>query len=108
MIHFTERQEKMLAGLATFGLIVPNGCFLYYSLVRPSALVAAIANPVALVFICEAFFLMFFLAWLLHKGGFRTPGWRAFIVMSLVGSLMFSVPATLYFASRNARRTKAS
>jgi hypothetical protein len=104
MKPFTPTQEKLLLALAIFGLIIPNGFFLYYSLVSPAALHAALSNPVALVFITEAFLLMFLFAWFLHHMGLRSPGWRSFIVMSLVGSMVFSVPAFLYFASRDARK----
>ena len=105
MKPFTTTQERLLLTLAVFGLIVPNGSFLYYSLVAPAALRAALSNPVALVFITEAFLLMFLFAWVIGHLGFRSPGWLAFIIMSLFGSLVFSVPAFLYLASRNARKT---
>lgn len=85
------------------GLVVPNGLFLYHSLVQPAALLAALSNPVALVFLAEAFLLMLVLAWLIHHLGFRSPGWLAFLIMSLAGSMAFSVPAFLYLVSRKAR-----
>ena len=105
MKPFTATQEKLLLALAVFGLIVPNGFFLYYLLVAPASLHAALSNPVALVFITEAFLLMFLFAWLIRHLGFCSPGWLAFLIMSLFGSMVFSVPAFLYLASRNARRT---
>ena len=105
MKPFTTAQEKFLLVLAIFGLVGPNGCFLYYSLAAPPVLHAALGNPVALVFIAEAFLLMFLFGWLIHRMGFRSPGWLAFILMSLIGSLAFSVPAFFYFASRHARKT---
>ena len=108
MKPFTTAQETILLALAVFGLTVPNGFFLYYSLAAPAALHAARSNPVALVFITEAFLLMFLCAWVIRHLGFRSPGWIAFIVMSLLGSMVFSVPAFLYLASRNARKTPPS
>jgi len=51
---------------------------------------------VALVFIIEAFLLMFLFAWVIRYLGFRSPGWLAFIIMSLLGSMVFSVPAFLF------------
>lgn len=103
MPTLTPKLEKVLLGLAIFGLVVPNGVFLYYSLLEPAVLRAALANPVALVFIIEAFFLMALLAWLIHRLGLRSPGWPAFILMSLAGSMVFSVPAFLYLSSCRAR-----
>jgi len=100
----TPIQEKLLLALALFGLIVPNGIFLYYAFCVPSVLVAALGNPAALLFIGEAFLLMVLLAWLIHHFGLDSPGWRMFIIMSLLGSLTFSVPAFLYLTNRKARR----
>jgi len=107
MKPFTETQEKLLLGLSIFGLIVPNGVFLYYAFTAPATLQAAMANPVSLVFIAEAFALMFLFAWLIHRQGIRSPGGFAFILMSLIGSLLFSVPTCLYLASRKARQAAA-
>ena len=56
-----------------------------------------------MLFITEAFLLMLFFAWLIRHLGFRSPGWLAFLIMSLVGSMVFSVPAFLYLVSRKAR-----
>lgn len=86
-----------------FGLVVPNGLFLYYFLFAPAVLSAAFANPVALVFMFEAFLLMILFAWFIHHRGYHSPGWLAFLVMSLAGSMVFSVPAFLYLSSRKAR-----
>ena len=104
MKPFTESQEKLLLGLSIFGLSVPNGVFLYYAFTAPAVLQGAMANPVSLVFIVEAFVLMFLFAWLIHRQGIKSPGWFAFILMSLIGSMLFSVPACLYLASRKARQ----
>ncbi len=104
MKPFTKTQEALLLALSIFGLLVPNGFFLYYSVVAPTALQAALSNPVALVFITEAFLLMFLFAWVIRRLGFVAPGWVAFIVMSLLGSMVFSVPAFLYLASRKSSR----
>ena len=107
MKPFTETQEKLLLGLSIFGLIVPNGVFLYYAFAAQETLHSAMANPVSLVFIIEAFVLMFLFAWLIHRQGIKSPGRFAFVLMSLIGSMAFSVPACLYLASRKARQTAA-
>ena len=103
MKPFTSIQEKLLLALAAFGFAVPNGCFLYVVFTDPATFQAALANPIALVFIAEAFLLMFLGAWLIHRWGVRSPGWKAFIVLSLIGSLAFSIPTYLWLASRSAR-----
>ncbi len=106
MKPFTQTQELLLAGLAFFGFIVPNGVFLYYTFMASGVLLAALTNPVALVFIVEAFILLPIFAWLIHRQGYRSPGWFAFVVMSIIGSMVFSVPAFLYLVSR--KGTKAA
>jgi hypothetical protein len=103
MKPFSRGQEKALLALAIFGLIVPNGVFLYFSFIHATALHEALNNPIALVFMTEAFLLMLLFAWLIRQLGFHSPGWLVFLIMSLVGSLVFSVPAFLYLASRRAR-----
>lgn len=103
MTPFTSAQEKCLLGLAIFGLTVPNGLFLYHAIFNPDIMRAALANPIAQVFIAEAFLLMFLFAWFIHRQGFRSPGWLAFIIMSLVGSMVFSIPAFLYLLNRKAQ-----
>lgn len=100
---FTRTQEKVLIVLALFGFMIPNGIFLYYAIAEPKLFFAAHTNPVAAVFILEALLLMVMFAWLIDRWNFRSPGWVVFILMSMVGSMAFSVPAFLYVTSRKAR-----
>jgi len=78
-----------LSALGFFGL---NGVFLYYPLFHPDAMAAAQQNPISLVFMLEAFVLVAFAAWVIARVGLERPGWLAFVIMSVVGSLCFSVP----------------
>lgn len=103
MKPFSILQERMLAILATFGFLVPNGIFVYASM-QADVLRVALSNPIALMFIIEALFLMALFAWLIHRSGNKYPGWQAFIILSVLGSMAFSVPAYLYLASRRARK----
>lgn len=105
MKPFTPAQERFLLALATFGLLVPNGLFVYHVLVEPRAAFAALGNPVTLVLAGEALILMCLFAWLIRRSSLRSPGWLGFVVMSLLGSMAFSVPAFLFLASRTARRS---
>jgi hypothetical protein len=105
MKPFSQSHERMLLALALFGLFVPNGVFLYCFFATPEVVKGALGNPVALVFMAEAMLLMLLCAWLVARLELRSPGWPVFILASLVGSLAFSVPAFLYLASRNARRS---
>jgi hypothetical protein len=106
MKPFTPVQERVLLGLSLFGLVGPNGFFLYHALTNPESVREALTNPVAQLIIAEAFFLMFLLAWLVNRVGFRSPGWLAFIFLSFLGSMACSAPAFLYLASRRARKSQ--
>jgi hypothetical protein len=94
----------MLLALAVFGFLGPNGVFLYYAFAEPAIFRVAMSNPITLVYVLEAFVLVALFAWFFHRNGLRSPGWVAFVLMSLIGSLTFSVPAYLYVASRKAKQ----
>lgn len=108
MNAFTKTQEQMLCLLAVIGLIVPNGVFIYFATTRWDPVIAALTNPVSLVFIVEAFALMFLFAWLIRRQRLTAPGGLAFIAMSLLGSMMFSVPACLWLWSRKIRSRRSA
>lgn len=82
----------IIAGIGFFGL---NGAFLFFALLYPETMTTALENPICLVFILEAFVIMWFFAWLIWTLRLTKPGWVAFVTMSLVGSLAFSVPSFL-------------
>ena len=104
---FSKNEAAVLAGLAVFGFLVPNGAFLYWFVRDPGLLRAALANPIALMFILEALFLTGLFAWLLHRAGVRRPSGLVFLVVSVAGSLAFSVPATLWLLRKNQSRPDA-
>lgn len=95
--RFASPVLVLVAAVGFFGL---NGVFLFYALARPEVMIDALANPISVVFMLEAFLLMGFLAWLIARTGIRTPSWRLFVVLSLVGSLAFSVPAFVLLLRR--------
>ena len=93
--------RPVLYVLAVLGLFGINGVFLYNALLRPDVMAAATENPISLVFQIEAFLMVGFVAWLIALYGFKKPGWLAFVVLSIVGSLAFSVPAFLLMHLRD-------
>jgi drug/metabolite transporter (DMT)-like permease len=95
--------EPLLGVLSVVGFFGLNGVFLYYALFRPDVMSAVQGNPIALVFIIEAFVLVFLMAWFFHRLEFRRPGWVAFVLLSLAGSLAFSVPFFLLLHLRKGR-----
>jgi Na+/melibiose symporter-like transporter len=104
ILPLTKNETTALAVLAVFGFVVPNGLFVYYFVKNPGLLRAAMANPLALTFMLEAVVLLVLFAWLIARMGLRKPSALAFVLMSLAGSLVFSVPATLYLAAKNPRQ----
>jgi hypothetical protein len=82
----------LLWTLALAGLLGINTAFLYGAVLRPEHVAPALTNPIALAFVVEALVLTAFGAWVVWLLGFRRPGPVTFVVLSLVGSLAFSVP----------------
>lgn len=89
----------VLAAVGITGLLGPNAWFLWKASTDFTAVQTTLADPIALVFVGEAFALMLLAAGLIHATG-RRPGALAFLGMSLLGGLLFSVPAWLWLASR--------
>jgi len=91
-----------LAVVAAIGLLGLNGVFIYQAVVHPEVLTGAFENPVSMVFMLEAFVMVALGAWLIRSLGLERPGWLAFVVLSFVGSLAFSVPMFLLMHLRKA------
>lgn len=81
--------------ISILGFLFINLPFLYFAFFDNAVYDAAMVNGVALVFVCEAGMLMLLFAWLIARMGLKNPGWFVFILLSLIGSLAFSLP--LYF-----------
>src|SRR5271168_5227371 len=90
-----ERAGLWIAAIA--GLIGPNGVFLYYALYHPGDFSTATHNPVTMAFMADAFGTTSILAYLFARwrSSVGRFSWIWFVVLSLVGGLMFSVPAFL-------------
>jgi hypothetical protein len=95
-IKNNEQIRKAALVLSVFGITIPNGIFLYYFFSDPALFLSAFSNPISLVFILEAFMLLFFIAWILSGLGIKQPSGPVFIVLSIIGSLGFSVPYLVY------------
>lgn len=78
--------------LALFGLVVPNGLFLYWLFYEYDGLVNVMQNKLAIAFIVDAFLTMALLAYSFAKKPRGRVGWRWFVVLSLLGGLGFSLP----------------
>jgi hypothetical protein len=82
--------------LSILGFLLINLPFLYFAFFEKAVYDTAMSNGVALVFMSEAFLLMLLVAFLIAKLGLKKPGWLWFIVLSILGSMAFSVPFYLY------------
>ena len=86
----------MLLAIALFGLLVPNGLFVYWLLREFNSFGAVTENHLALGFMIDAFMALGLLAFLFAR---RPPGpikWQRFVVLSLIGGLGFSIPFYLW------------
>ena len=96
----------LLWTLALAGLLGINAAFLYGAFWRPDLIGPALSNPISVAFIVEALVLTAFGTWAVWLLGFRRPGPVAFVVLSFIGSLAFSVPLLILLHLR--KRDRAS
>ena len=89
--------------LAALGLLGLNGVFVYFAVFEPHILASAMRNPVSLVFMIEAFVIVGLAAFVIRLMGFERPGWVAFVALSLLGGLAFSVPLFLSWHLRTSK-----
>ena len=94
-IEYSPAERFWLWALAAFGFLAVNGAFMYGVFVRPEILAQAQRNPLSMAFVVEALLLVAALAYLLPKWGVTRMSWGWFVVLSLAGSLAFSLPLAL-------------
>ena len=94
-IEYTRRERIGLMAFGLVGFLGLNSLFIYAVVTRPQAMWEALENPVSLVFIIEAFMLLGLFAYLFGKWRVSGIGWKAFVVLSLLGSMAFAVPVAL-------------
>ena len=78
--------------IAIFGLLVPNGIFIYWLLFEFQSLSQILSDKLALGFIIDCFLAMFLLAYWFAVNPIGRVKWYWFIVLSLIGGLGFSLP----------------
>ena len=100
--------QMLLLIIALFGLIVPNGIFIYWLFAEFKDFNEVIGNKLAVAFIIDAFLAMFLLAYWFAAKPVGKIRWYWFIVLSLVGGLGFSIPfywwLNQFFDGRTQRR----
>lgn len=91
---------------AAIGLLGINGIFLYSIIFRPELVKEALGNLYAMVFIIEAFILLPLLCFLIAIARLKSPNWLGFLVLSLLGSLAFSIPFSILLWNRKITETE--
>jgi hypothetical protein len=104
-IRFSKLSRGLLWAVSGIGLFGINGLFLYTILFRPEVVTEAMGNLYALVFMIEAFILLPLLCFLVAVTKFRSPNWFGFLVLSLLGSLAFSIPFSILLWTRQKDKT---
>ena len=92
----------ILLVIALFGLIVPNGIFIYWLFNEFHGIGEALQNKLAVAFIIDAFLAMFLIAYFFARYPIGKIKWYWFIVLSVIGGLGFSLPFYWWLNKRNA------
>jgi hypothetical protein len=82
----------LLLVIALFGLIVPNGIFIYWLFAEFNTVAEVAGNKLAVAFIIDAFMAMFLLAYWFAVNPIGKIKWYWFVVLSIIGGLGFSMP----------------
>jgi hypothetical protein len=88
--------------IALFGLIVPNGIFIYWLFTEFNGVSEVLQNKLAVAFIIDAFLAMFLLAYFFAVNPLGKVKWYWFIVLSIIGGLGFSLPFYWWLNKRSA------
>ena len=91
--------------VALFGLIVPNGLFLYWLVTEFHGLQEVFQNHLALAFIIDAMMTLVLLAVYFARRPIGNAGWRTFVLLSLAGGLGFSLPLYWWLTIRSTNGT---
>jgi hypothetical protein len=100
MMNFAEKQRYILSGAAEIGLFGIKCLFLFAIFFRTEQVSRSNNNLYAITFIIEAFVLLPLLYFLISVAKLQSPGWKGFLILSLLGSLAFSIPFYLLRSSR--------
>lgn len=86
--------------VALFGLFVPNGIFIYWTLTEFSGLGDILGNKLALAFIIEAFLVLGIMSVYFARNPIGRLAWPWFVVFSLIGGLGFGIPFYYWWNKR--------
>jgi hypothetical protein len=92
----------LLLLIALFGLVVPNGLFLYWLIYEYDGLASAAQNRLALAFIIDAVMVLGLLAYYFARNPIGRVRWYWFVALSFLGGLGFSLPLYWWLNRRDA------
>jgi hypothetical protein len=94
--------------VAAFGMLLPNGLFLYWLIYDFTSLSAALSDKAALAFALDVFGSTGLLAHLFARKPVGPVRWPWFLVLSLLGTLCFGIPLYLWLNWRRAPEPRPS
>jgi hypothetical protein len=94
------KQRWVLLVVALFGLVFPNGMFIYASFHDQNACGGLTHNLLASSFMLDAFVAMGLLAYFFAVRPIGRFKWYWFILLSLLGGMAFSLPLYWWLNSR--------
>lgn len=94
----------LLLVVALFGLVVPNGFFVYWLLYEFNGLGPVLQNRLALGFILDVFLALIILSVYFARHPIGRVKWHWFVVLSLLGGFGFSLPL-FYWLNRRTPQT---
>ena len=95
----------ILLVVALFGLLVPNGFFLYWLVNEFQGIRPIVANHLAMGFILDAFMAMIILAVYFARRPIGPVRWPAFVILSILGGLGFSLPFYWWMNTHRSRNS---
>jgi len=99
-IKINKQLRILLWVVAIIGLFGINGVFIYSLIFSPELVKEAFGNLYAMVFIAEAFILLPLFCFLIGIAKLKSPNWIGFLVISLLGSMAFSIPISIILWTR--------
>lgn len=97
----------LLLAVALFGLLVPNGIFVYWLLYEYQGLGPVLQNHLALGFILDVLLTLVILSVYFARHPIGAVRWPWFVVLSLIGGFGFSLPFYYWLNQRSARAPAA-
>ena len=95
----------ILLVVALFGLLVPNGFFLYWLVNEFQGIRPIVDNHLAMGFILDAFMAMIILAVYFARRPIGPVRWPAFVILSILGGLGFSLPFYWWMNTHRSRNS---